>query len=133
RSLPPFPTRRSSDLDITAAGGTPGDAISVLSMYSVTFPADEDAADASALAANQDVAAVEKDQARDTAGTPDDTRYSEQWSLPQIGWNNVYGTITPSGSATVAILDTGVDSSHADLNGVVVPGKNMITGTSDTS
>src|SRR5205823_9533649 len=83
RSLPPFPTRRSSDLDITAAGGTPGDAISVLSMYSVTFPADEDAADASTLAANADVAAVEQDQARDTAGTPDDTRYSEQWSLPQ--------------------------------------------------
>src|SRR5438552_12971054 len=119
--------------DMTAANGTPGDAISVLSMYSVTFPADEDAADASTLAANADVAAVEKDQARDTAGAPDDTRYSEQWSLPQIGWDNVYGTVTPSGSATVAILDTGVDASHADLNGVVVPGKNIITGTSDTS
>src|SRR5436190_4859773 len=119
--------------DITAAGGTPGDAISVLSMYSVTFPGGEDAADASTLAANPDVAAVEKDQPRDTAGTPDDSRYSEQWSLPQIGWDNVYGTIVPSGSATVAILDTGVDASHADLNGVVVAGKNMITGTSDTS
>jgi cytoskeletal protein RodZ len=31
--------------DIAAAGGTPGDAISVLSMYSVTFPAGEDQAD----------------------------------------------------------------------------------------
>jgi len=119
--------------DITAASGTPGDAISALSMYSITFPGGEDGADASTLAANADVAAVEKDQARDTAGAPDDSRYAEQWSLPQIGWDNVYGTVTPTGSATVAILDTGVDASHADLNGVVVAGKNIITGTSDTS
>ena len=58
--------------DITAAGGTPGDAISVLSMYSATFPAGEDAADAAALAGNQDVAAVEQDHSRDTAAIPND-------------------------------------------------------------
>src|SRR5947207_2470044 len=47
--------------DITAANGTPGDAISVLSMYSLTFPAGEDTADAQTLAANLDVADVEQD------------------------------------------------------------------------
>src|SRR5438045_3985199 len=53
--------------DITAAGGTPGDAISVLNMYSATFPAGEDTADAQTLAANVDVAGVEQDHSRDTA------------------------------------------------------------------
>jgi len=119
--------------DITAASGTPGDAISVLSMYSATFPAGEDTTDAAALAANADVAAVEQDHSRDTAAVPNDPSYGSQWSLPQIGWDNAYGTVSPGGSATVAILDTGVDASHADLSGVVVPGKNMIAGTSDTS
>jgi hypothetical protein len=59
--------------DIAAANGTPGDAISVLSMYSATFPAGEDAADAAALVANADVAAVEQDHSRDTAAIPNDT------------------------------------------------------------
>jgi hypothetical protein len=52
--------------DISAAGGTPGDAISVLSMYSVTFRSGEDATDAAALLANADVAAVDQDS--DKAG-----------------------------------------------------------------
>src|SRR5205823_13987245 len=89
--------------------------------------------DAATLAANSDVAAVEQDHSRDTAAVPDDPRYvaGDQWSLPQIGWNNVYGSVTPGGSATVAILDTGVDASHPDLAGVVVPGKNIITNSGD--
>src|SRR5205823_5582903 len=70
--------------DITAAGGTPSDAISVLSMYSATFPAGEDATDAAALAANADVAAVEQDHSRDTAAIPNDPRYGDQWSPPTL-------------------------------------------------
>ena len=29
--------------------------------------------------------------------------------LPKIGWDQAYGTIAPAGSATIAVLDTGVD------------------------
>ena len=28
---------------------------------------------------------------------PNDTRYPEQWALPKIGWDAVYGTVTPAG------------------------------------
>ncbi len=36
---------------------------------------------------------------------------AQQWALPRIGWDQVYGSVSPTGTATVAILDTGVDAS----------------------
>src|SRR5207237_153259 len=47
--------------EIQAAGGTAGDPIPVLSMYSITLPSGEDAADVVALKANANVIAVEQD------------------------------------------------------------------------
>ena len=44
-----------------------------------------------------------------------------QWSLPQIGWDELYGSAAIAGTATVAILDTGVEATHPDLDGVVCP------------
>src|SRR4051795_9238562 len=108
--------------DIAAAKGTAGDAISVLHMYSLSFPAGEDSADAQTLAANPDVASVTGDLSRDTATAPNDPRYSDQWSLPQIGWDNAFGTINPGSSATVAVLDTGVDPAPPRPQGVFLPG-----------
>ena len=37
--------------------------------------------------------------------------YPDQWSLPQIGWDQAYGSTTISGVSTIAVLDTGVQSS----------------------
>src|SRR5436190_9177809 len=117
--------------DIADANGTAGDAISVLHMYSLSFPAGEDSADAQTLAANSDVASVTADLSRDTATAPNDPRYADQWSLPQIGWDNFFGTATPGSSATVAVLDTGVDASQPDLQSVVVPGTDIVDGSGD--
>src|SRR5690242_5146799 len=117
--------------DIAAANGTAGDSIVPLHMYSLTFPAGEDSADAQTLAGNADVASVTPDLSRDTATAPNDPRYSDQWSLPQIGWDNVFGNINPGSSATVAVLDTGVDASQPDLQGVVVPGTDIVDGSGD--
>src|SRR3954469_12420231 len=117
--------------DIAAANGTAADAISVLRMYSLTFPAGEDSADAQTLAANPDVASVTADLSRDTATAPNDPQYPNQWSLPQIGWDSVFGTINPGSSATVAVLDTGVDASQPDLQSVVVPGTDIVGGAGD--
>ena len=63
---------------------------------------------------------------REAEASPDDTSYGDQWSLPKIGWDNVFGTVTPTGSAVVAVLDTGVNSLHNDLSGRVVQNVRLV-------
>src|SRR4029078_9813768 len=58
-----------------------------------------------------------------------DTSYAFQWSLPKIGWDQAYGSVTPASSAVVAVLDTGVDASHPDLSANVVTGTSFIDGS----
>src|SRR5713101_61705 len=117
--------------EITAAGATDTGSIAPLNMHSITFPSDGAQAGTNALQTKGNVVRVEQDHSRDKAGTPNDPDYAQQWSLPRIGWNQVYGSVSPGGSATVAILDTGVDASHPDLAGKVVAGTNAITGSGD--
>src|SRR5687768_16492581 len=82
-----------------------------------------------ALRANADVLRVEADRTRDVEAAPSDTSFTAQWSLPQIGWDQLYGSVGILGSSTVAILDTGVDASHPDLDGVVLPGHSVLEGS----
>nr|MBA3235080.1 S8 family serine peptidase [Chloroflexota bacterium] len=75
---------------------------------------------------------VEQDRVRSAEADPNDSGYASQWSLAKIGWTNVFGSVTPSGSAVVALLDTGVDGSHSDLAGQLVPGTSILDGSSGT-
>src|SRR6266540_1016739 len=52
--------------EIVAAGGTPGDATPVLSIYALTFPAGTGAAGVTALKANSNVLSIDADLPRDT-------------------------------------------------------------------
>ncbi|MEP7021347.1 MAG: MBG domain-containing protein, partial [Pseudonocardiales bacterium] len=71
--------------------------------------------------ADSSVAAVEVSRVRKAAGTPSDPSYADQWALPKIGWDTVYGQPV-AGSATIAVLDTGVDGTNPDLSGRLVAG-----------
>src|SRR5207244_6869713 len=75
------------------------------------------------------VKSVELDFVRRAAATPSDPLYPTQWNLPRIGWDQVYGSVTPSGTSTIAILDTGVDASHPDLAGKVLSGYSAFAGS----
>ncbi len=79
------------------------------------------------------VTRVEPDRTREAGGTPNDSNYGDQWSLTKIGWENVYGEVSVSGTARVAILDTGIDGSHPDLDGNVVSGTSILDGSNGLS
>src|SRR2546427_6848283 len=76
---------------------------------------------------------AEENKTRQSQAFPADPLYPNQWSLPKIGWDLVFGTVTPTGSAIVAILDTGVDAQHPDLAGNVVSGASILDGSAGTT
>ena len=83
--------------------------------------------------ADPQVVNAEENKTRQSQAFPADPLYQNQWSLPKIGWDLVFGTVTPTGSAIVAILDTGVDAQHPDLAGNVIPGISILDGSSGTT
>ncbi|MCZ0971132.1 S8 family serine peptidase [Streptomyces albulus] len=52
---------------------------------------------------------------------------NEQWPLQKFDAESIWKVSTGRG-VTVAVLDSPVDGSHADLAGSVLPGKNFMTG-----
>lgn len=75
------------------------------------------------------VLSIERDKVRKTRGTPSDPIYPDQWVLPVIGWDSAFGSVTPAGSSVLAILDTGIDATHPDLSGLVLPGYSAFEGS----
>jgi subtilisin family serine protease len=69
---------------------------------------------------------VEPSRIRKWQGIPSDTLASNQWALPKIAWDQVYGNVTPQTLTSVAILDTGIDGAHPDLIGAIAPGTSII-------
>ena len=112
---------------IEAADATSNDSIAALRMHAVS------ASDAAVVALRDDarVSSLELDRSRAAEADPNDSLYPDQWALPKIGWDQVFGT-SIGGSATVAILDTGVDGSQPELAGKLVAGTSLL-GTSATT
>src|SRR3954469_15539940 len=119
----------SSDQDaaISSAGASDLSSVGALRLHSVT--ASSLAADA--LRADSSVASVESDKVRNVSATVSDPGFASQWSLSKIGWDQLYGVVNPVGNTSVAVLDTGVNSSHEDLAGKVVPGTSILDPFND--
>src|SRR3989442_7102723 len=56
--------------------------------------------------ADAQVVNAEENKTRQSQAFPADPLYQNQWSLPKIGWDLVFGTVTPTGSAIVAVFHT---------------------------
>jgi subtilisin family serine protease len=55
------------------------------------------------------------------------------WFLQKIDAHNAWLTTTGNSNITIAILDTGVDTSHPDLASKIVPGRNIYNNNDDTN
>src|SRR5256886_10672687 len=83
--------------------------------------------------ADPQVVNAEENKTRQSQAFPTDPLYPNQWALAKIGWDSVFGAVMPTGSAIVAILDTGVDAQHPDLAGNVIPGTSILDGSAGTT
>lgn len=102
-------------------------------MLNLPEQADE-AGFAHALASRPDVEFAELDRIVKPAEiTPNDPWFgSWEWYLTKVGAPAAWSTTTGDSSIIIAILDTGVDGTHPDLQSKMVPGWNIYNNNSDT-
>jgi thermitase len=62
------------------------------------------------------------DHVRAVAAAVSDPAFSDQWALQRIGWPRAFAQVKPKRTVTVAVLDTGVDGTIADLRNRLVRG-----------
>jgi subtilisin family serine protease len=76
---------------------------------------------------------AERDQLVHYHFIPNDPLYSQEWYLPKIQAPSAWDTTTGSNNIVIAILDSGMESTHADLAANAVAGYNFYDNNSDTS
>lgn len=85
-----------------------------------------------ALARNPHIKFAEVDAFVPPAASANDTYFPNAWHLSITGTTTAWDRSVGSG-VTIAILDSGVDASHPDLAGKIVPGYNFFEGNSNTA
>ena len=123
-------TEAQAQAALRGHGGAIKKSIPKVDLHVIEVPAQAaDAITKAMKADSKNIARVETEWTRKAQGIPSDTLYPTQWALPKIGWDQVYGTVRPGTWTRVAILDTGVEGSHADFAGVLAPGTSIIDGS----
>ncbi len=118
---------------IAGNGGVETSSIPALRLHVIEVPTDQLSTTMQNYRDDPRVVSVEENKERKAEGDPSDTDYGSQWALPKIGWDQAFGTITPTGSSIVAILDTGVDSTHTELAGKLITCTSILNGSDCTS
>ena len=114
---------------IARDGGVEKSVIAPLRLHVVTVPTANLPLILADYQKDPQVESVEVSKSRKAETLANDQHVGVQWALTKIGWDQVYGTTVPAGSATVALLDTGIDAGHPDLTGNVIAGTSILDGS----
>jgi len=87
----------------------------------------------SAFRNNDAVEFVEKDFLLEPTAIPNDPGFSNQWYLTTIKAPEAWDITTGISSIPIAILDTGVDPTHPDLQGKLISGYNFYDNNNEWS
>lgn len=79
-----------------------------------------------ALANNRNIEFAEPDYLFEPTLVPNDTYFSRQWHLPKVQAPAAWDLTTGNPGVTIAILDSGIDATHPELAGSLVPGWNFV-------
>src|SRR5690242_15645359 len=122
------------DNDLKVHGGKSLGKIDGLDVHVVQLPANaNEHAVANLLAHNPDIKFAEVDAVvSPSATTNDPLASSSEWQLAKINATTAWNTSTGAG-ITVAVLDSGVQSNHPDLQANLVPGWNVYNNNSSTN
>ncbi|NEX22189.1 S8 family serine peptidase [Thiorhodococcus mannitoliphagus] len=104
-----------------------------LKVHEVEVPPQAEEAVAKALSHNPNIAFAEPDALVEPADViPNDPKFSSAWHFPTIAAPAAWEDSQAAG-ILIAVLDTGVDSTHPDLADKLLPGWNAVDGSSDTA
>src|SRR2546428_79674 len=110
-------------------GGIEVSAIPALRLHVVEVPTDQLDQILANYRADPQVVRAEVNNTRKATAIPSDPLYPNQWALPRINWDLVFGNAIPSASVIVAVLDTGIDATHPDLSGNIIAGTSILDGS----
>ena len=114
---------------IARDGGTEKSVIPALRLHVITAPTAGLPLLLKDYQGDPQVESVEVNKSRKAETLADDQHIGVQWTLPKIGWDQLYGKVIPKGSAKVALLDTGIDATHPDLKANVIAGVSILDGS----
>jgi thermitase len=121
------------DAALQRHGGRSKGRVGALDVHIVSVPAHAEEAVAKALAHNPGIRFAELDVlVKPDITSANDTYYPDGWHLATINAPAAWDSSLGSG-VIVAVLDSGVDASHPDLQGQLVPGWNMYDNNVNTA
>jgi subtilisin family serine protease len=120
--------------DLAAGGFSIKSIIPELGAAVLGVQAGQETATIDLLKADPRIEVAERDALLGTLTVPNDPIYKEfQWNTRKIGMESVWDVTTGSPNIIVAVLDTGVDAHHPDLDGNVAGGYDFVHDDPDAS
>lgn len=108
--------------------------IAPLNVVIYAVPPGEERAWARRLSQMEGIRYAEPDYIYTASRTPNDEYYSQyQWNFPHVHAEEGWNITTGSSNVVIAVLDTGVDLTHPDLQAKIVSGYDFINNDADPS